>query len=55
MKPWYRRKTVWAAVGLAASAILASFTSLDPEQIKAIQTVVVALSLIFMREAIAKK
>lgn len=55
MKPWYRRKTVWAAVGLGASAMLAEFTAMSPGQIKAIQTVVVAASLIFMREAIAKK
>lgn len=55
MKPWYRRKTVWAAVGLAASALLASFTSLDPEQVKSVQMVLAALSLIFMREAIEKK
>lgn len=52
MKPWYRRKTVWAAAGLAASAMLAEFTSMSPEQIKAIQTVVIAASLIFMRDAI---
>ncbi len=55
MKPWYRRKTVWAAAVLAASALLSSFTALTPEQVKAVQTVLTALSLIFMREAIEKK
>ena len=55
MKKWYERKTFWAAVALAVTALLSSFTSLDPEQVKAIQTVMVAASLIFMREAIEKK
>ncbi len=55
MKKWYERKTVWAAVALAISALLTSFTSLNPEQVKAIQTIMVAASLIFMREAIEKK
>ncbi len=54
-KKWYERKTFWAAALLATTAILSSFTSLNPEQVKAIQTVLAALSLIFMREAIEKK
>ncbi len=55
MKKWYRRKTVWAAVLLAASTLLPAFTSLNPEQLIAIQGVLVALMGIFMREAIEKK
>ncbi len=55
MKKWYQRKTFWAAAVLAATAILSSFTSLNPEHIKAIQTVLAALSLMFIRDAIEKK
>ena len=55
MKKWYRRKTVWAAIVLGASVLLPAFTSLNPEQLKAIQGVLVAAMAIFMREAIEKK
>ena len=54
-KKWYQRKTVWAAILLGASTLLPAFTLLDPEQLKAIQAVLVALMAIFMRSAIEKK
>ncbi len=55
MKKWWKRKTFWAAVILAASVLLPVFTSLGPEQITAIRTVLVAFMGVFMREAIEKK
>ncbi len=54
MKKWYERKTVWAAILLGGSVLLPNFTALTPEQIKAIQAVLVSLMAIFMRSAIEK-
>ncbi len=55
IKKWYQRKTVWAAILLGASTLLPAFTSLGPEQLKAIQGILVALMAIFMRSAVEKR
>jgi hypothetical protein len=50
-KPWYRRKTVWAAVGTSVAAIggyLTGDIGLGP----ALQTVAGCLIAIFLRDAV---
>ena len=50
-KPWYMRKTLWAGAMLVVTTALPQFGVPEPI-IKGIQSVIVGLGLIFLRESI---
>ena len=52
IKPWYKQKTTWTGVSMMVAAILPVFTSLSPQQIAAIGTVLGGLGLIFLRQGV---
>ena len=51
-KPFYKQKTFWAAVILAATVVAPEFVAINPGQLAAIQKLIIAIGAIFMRQGI---
>ena len=51
-KKFYEQKTFWAAVTLAATAFAPQFLAMNPGQIDAARTLIIAAGAIFMRQGV---
>ena len=52
IKPWYQRRTVWAALTMVAVALASVVLELPADKVAAIEAALAAVALVFLRDGV---